>query len=264
MGKGKANSGLPEGKELSKKEYEQLLQLLQIELVKLQNWVNKKGKRVIIIFEGRDAAGKGGTIQRILQYLNPRSANHVALPKPTERERTQWYFQRYVQHLPSAGEIVIFDRSWYNRAGVERVLGFCSDDEYELFMRTVPTFEAMLLRSGIVLIKYWLDVSKKEQRRRFAQRIDDPLKQWKFSPVDKISMNKWGGYTKAKTEMFLRSSTPESPWTVIKSDDKKAARINCIRDILSRFDYSDKERKVAGKPDPRIVGSAADPNFANT
>lgn len=253
---------LPEGEKLSRKEYDKLLKRLQIELVKLQNWATDKGKRIVVIFEGRDAAGKGGTIQRILQYMNPRTASHVALPKPTEKERTQWYFQRYVAHLPSAGQIKIFDRSWYNRAGVERVMGFCTDEEYEYFMRIVPVFEAMLIRSGIILVKYWLDVSKREQRQRFRDRQTDPLKQWKISPIDKVAMKNWNRYTKAKREMFVRTSTPESPWTVIRSDDKQAARVNCIRDLLAHFDYTEKDRKLACKPDPRIVGSAADPNFA--
>lgn len=254
---------LPEGKRLSTSEYEEHLHLLQIELVKFQNWVKAKGKRIVVLFEGRDAAGKGGTILRMMQYLNPRFAFHVALAKPTDQERSQWYFQRYVRHLPAAGEIVIFDRSWYNRAGVEIVMGFCSKEEHEMFLSHVPIFETMLIASGIHLTKYWLEVGRKEQKQRFKDRETDPLRQWKLSPIDAQAMKKWKAYTKAKGEMFLRTSTARSPWTVIRSDNKKMARINCIRHLLSQFDYTDKDKKVVVAPDPRIVGSAADPSFCS-
>jgi polyphosphate kinase 2 len=246
---------------LSRKEYEAQLEALQIELLKLQRWMLKKGKKVMIVFEGRDAAGKGGTILRLMQHLNPRTARKVALAKPTDAERGQWYFQRYVQHFPTAGEIVVFDRSWYNRAGVERVMGFCTDNEYRLFMQSVPFFEMMITRTGTTLIKYWLDISKEEQAQRFASRRKDPLKQWKLSPIDQAAQDRWDEYAKAKHAMFKQSSTPEAPWTVVKSDDKHTARLNCLRHLLQQFNYDGKDKDVATEPDPEVVGNAADPKF---
>src|SRR4051794_4118101 len=208
--------------------YEEQKRLLQIELLKLQKWSQANGHRHVIVFEGRDAAGKGGTIKRFMEHLNPRSARVVALEKPTERERTQWYFQRYIQHLPAAGEIVFFDRSWYNRAGVERVMGFCSALEYLEFMRECPELERMITRSGIRLFKYWFSVTQEEQVRRFLARETDPLKKWKLSPVDQASISKWDAYTEAKEAMFFHSDLPDAPWTVVKSDDKKRARLECM------------------------------------
>jgi polyphosphate kinase 2 len=221
-------------------EYEQELTKLQIELLKLQNHVKEKGLKILMIFEGRDAAGKGGTIKRITEHLNPRGARVVALEKPSDIERTQWYFQRYTQYLPSAGEIVLFDRSWYNRAGVEPVMGFCTTEEHHEFLREVPEFEKMLVKSGIILMKFYFSVSKKEQLRRFKKREVDPLKQYKLSPVDKESQNLWDKYTIAKFSMLMASNTDISPWTVVKSDDKKSARLNCIRYILSNLEYENK------------------------
>ncbi|MCT7539853.1 polyphosphate kinase 2 [Aliarcobacter cryaerophilus] len=223
-------------------EYQKRLTLLQIELLKLQNHVKDKGLKVLIIFEGRDAAGKGGTIKRITEHLNPRGARIVALEKPNEQEKTQWYFQRYISHFPSAGEIVIFDRSWYNRAGVEPVMGFCTKEQHEQFLKDVPEFEKMLVESGIILFKYYFSVSKKEQERRFKKREDDPLKQYKLSPIDKEAQKVWDKYTNAKFSMLMASHTPIAPWTVVKSDNKKKARINCIRHILSTIDYSKKTK----------------------
>ena len=231
MGKG-------EGK-ISNKRYEKALEKQQMELVKLQEWVKASGRRIVIVFEGRDAAGKGGTIKRITEPLNPRICQVVALPAPTEREKTQWYFQRYAAHLPAAGEIVIFDRSWYNRAGVERVMGFCTDEEYEDFMRTCPEFERMLVRSGIQLIKYWFSVSDEEQERRFQKRLDDPTKRWKLSPMDLESRKRWADYSRAKDEMFAHTDIPEAPWYVVESDVKKHARLNCIAHLLSSIPYED-------------------------
>ncbi|MFH1050681.1 MAG: polyphosphate kinase 2 [bacterium] len=219
--------------------YEEEIKRLQNELVKLQYWVKDQGLRVVILFEGRDAAGKGGTIKRITEPLNPRGARVVALSKPSDIERTQWYFQRYVSHLPSAGEIVIFDRSWYNRAGVERVMGFCSNDEYQEFMRSCPEFERMLVRSGIKLLKYWFSVSDEEQEARFLGRVKNPMKQWKFSDMDLESWNKWVEYSRAKDEMFKFTDIKQSPWFVVDSDDKKKARLNCISHILSQIPYKD-------------------------
>jgi polyphosphate kinase 2 len=221
----------------SRKLYFRELFRLQGELVKLQDWVVRTGQKIVILFEGRDAAGKGGTIKRITQRLNPRVCRVAALPAPNAREQTQWYFQRYVAHLPGAGEMVLFDRSWYNRAGVERVMGFCSDDQYEEFFRSVPEFEKMLLRSGITLIKYWFSISDEEQQIRFLGRIHDPLKQWKLSPMDMESRRRWEEYTKAKEVMFERTHTSESPWWVVQADDKKKARLNCIHHLLSQFEY---------------------------
>ena len=219
--------------------YEKELRKLQIELVKLQEWIRHKGLKVVVIFEGRDAAGKGGTIKRIIQSLNPRICRVVALGTPTEREKTQWYFQRYVPHLPAAGEMVLFDRSWYNRAGVEKVMGFCTDDEYWEFLRSCPNFERMLIRSGIILIKYWFSVSVEEQERRFQARINDPTKRWKLSPMDLESRDKWVEYSRAKDEMFAYTDTKTCPWYVVPSDDKKKARLNCIHHLLGMIPYED-------------------------
>ncbi len=224
---------------LKKKEYEEELRRLQIELVKLQEWVKEKGLKVVAIFEGRDAAGKGGVIKRITERLNPRIVRVVALPIPTERERTQWYFQRYVAHLPAAGEIVLFDRSWYNRANVERVMGFCTEEEYREFLRSCPEFERMLIRSGITLIKYWFSVSDEEQEHRFQARIDDPTKRWKLSPMDLESRAKWIEYSRAKDEMFKYTDIKQAPWWVVNSDDKKRARLNCISHLLTMIPYKD-------------------------
>jgi len=224
---------------MSTKEYEKEIIRLQIELVKLQEWVKAKGLKVVIIFEGRDAAGKGGCIKRITECLNPRYARVAALPVPTEREKTQWYFQRYVAHLPAAGEMVLFDRSWFNRAGVERVMGFCTEEEYSEFLRSCPEFERMLVRSGIILIKYWFSVSDKEQERRFKDRIEDPTKRWKLSPMDMASRTKWVEYSKAKDEMFKYTDIKQSPWWVVNSDDKKRARLNVICHLLSMIPYQD-------------------------
>ena len=224
---------------LKKKVYEKELDRLHIELVKLQEWVKAQGLKVVVIFEGRDAAGKGGTIKRITETLNPRIARVVALGTPTEREKTQWYFQRYVAHLPAAGEIVLFDRSWYNRAGVERVMGFCTDEEYREFLRSCPEFERMLVRSGIILIKYWFSVSDEEQENRFKARIEDPTKRWKLSPMDLESRRRWMQYSVAKDEMFKYTDTKQAPWYVVNSDDKKRARLNCISHLLSMIPYED-------------------------
>jgi len=228
---------------------------LQVELLKVQNWVKQTGQRIVALFEGRDAAGKGGTIKRFMEHLNPRAARVVALEKPTEHELGQWYFQRYIKHLPTAGEIVFFDRSWYNRAGVERVMGFCSSLEYLEFMRQVPDLERMLARSGIHLFKYWFSVTREEQQQRFAARTEDPLKQWKLSPIDEESRSKWIEYTQAKESMFFYTDTAEAPWTVIKSDDKKRARLNCMQHFLASLDYPDKNEHVLHGPDPLIVGT---------
>ncbi len=241
---------------LSRASYEGHKYRLQVELLKLQSWVKQTGQRVVILFEGRDAAGKGGAIKRFMEHLNPRGARVVALEKPSEVERGQWYFQRYVEHLPTAGEIVMFDRSWYNRAGVERVMGFCTNDEYTEFMRQVPEFERNLVRSGIHLIKFWFSVSQKEQRRRFQERKLHPLKQWKLSPVDLASLDKWDDYTKAKEATFFFTDTADSPWTVIKSDCKKRARINAMRHTLHKLPYAEKNPDYIGPLDPLLVGRA--------
>ena len=224
---------------LKTKVYEAALAELQVELVKLQEWIKVQGLKVVVIFEGRDAAGKGGAIKRITESLNPRHCRVVALAAPTEREKTQWYFQRYVPHLPAAGEMVLFDRSWYNRAGVERVMGFCSDDEYEEFMRSCPEFERMLVRSGIILIKYWFSVSDDEQERRFRRRITEPTKRWKLSPMDLESRKRWVEYSKAKDEMFAHTDIKQAPWYVVNADSKKRARLNCIKHLLSMIPYKD-------------------------
>jgi polyphosphate kinase 2 len=242
---------------LSRKTYEAQKYKLQVELLKLQAWVKDSGQRVLILFEGRDAAGKGGTIKRFMEHLNPRGARVVALEKPSEIERGQWYFQRYAQHLPTRGEIVLFDRSWYNRAGVERVMGFCSDHEYDEFMRQAPEFERHLVKSGIHLFKFWFSVSRDEQRRRFKERRSHPLKQWKLSPIDMASLDKWEEYTVAKEQMFLHTDTSDAPWTVIKSDCKKRARLNAMRYLLHRLPYTNKDLGVLGAVDPLLVGRAA-------
>ncbi|MGL6069923.1 polyphosphate kinase 2 [Craterilacuibacter sp.] len=235
-------------------EYDRQKAELQIELLKVQNWVRETGQKIVVLFEGRDAAGKGGTIKRYMEHLNPRGARVVALEKPTEVERGQWYFQRYVQNLPTAGEIVFFDRSWYNRAGVERVMGFCNPTEYLEFMRQTPQIERMLVNSGISLFKFWFSVSREEQLRRFISRRDDPLKHWKLSPIDIQSLDKWDEYTAAKKAMFFHTDTADAPWTVIKSDDKKRARLNCIRYFLNKLDYPDKNPRVAHAADALIAG----------
>ncbi len=241
---------------LSRSYYEKQKYKLQVELLKLQSWVKENKQRVAIIFEGRDAAGKGGTIKRFMEHLNPRGARVVALEKPSEQEKGQWYFQRYVQNLPTAGEIVLFDRSWYNRAGVEHVMNFCTKSEYKEFMRQTPEFERMLVKSGIHLIKFWFSVSRDEQRRRFKEREKHPLKQWKLSPVDMASLDKWDDYTKAKEAMFFHSDTADAPWTVIKSDCKKRARLNAMRYVLHKLDYTNKNLKTIGALDPLIAGRA--------
>ncbi|MFI0401069.1 MAG: polyphosphate kinase 2 [Thiolinea sp.] len=241
---------------MSRRNYEKEKFRLQVELLKMQMWVRETGQRVVIIFEGRDAAGKGGTIKRFMEHINPRGARVVALEKPTEAERGQWYFQRYVQHLPTAGEIVLFDRSWYNRAGVERVMGFCSDKEYDDFLRQVPEFERHLASSGIHLIKFWFSVSRSEQRRRFEERKLHPLKQWKLSPIDLASLDKWDSYTTAKEAMFFHTDTAEAPWTVVKSDCKKRARLNAMRYILHKVHYTGKDLRNIQSIDPLIVGRA--------
>jgi polyphosphate kinase 2 len=228
--------------------YGKELEKLQIELVKLQEWVKHKGLKVVVLFEGRDAAGKGGVIKRITESLNPRSCRVVALATPTEREKTQWYFQRYVSHLPAAGEMVLFDRSWYNRAGVEKVMGFCTDEEYQEFFRTCPSFEQMLVRSGIILIKYWFSVSDDEQEKRFKDRLKDPTKRWKLSPMDLESRARWVEYSKAKDEMFAHTDLKDSPWYVVDADDKKRARLNCICHLLSMIHYKDLTPKAVKLP----------------
>jgi len=250
------DANYPYEDKMKTKEYEALKQDLQIELLKMQNWVKETGQRVVILFEGRDAAGKGGAIKRIMEHLNPRGARVVALEKPTEDEMGQWYFQRYIKHLPSKGEIVLFDRSWYNRAGVERVMSFCKANEYLEFMRQAPELERMLVRSGITLFKLWFSVSRNEQFRRFQQRREDPLKQWKLSPIDLASLDKWKDYTEAKEAMFFYTDTADAPWTVIKSDCKKRARINVMRHLLNSLDYPNKDKSFAIPPDDLIVGSA--------
>jgi polyphosphate kinase 2 len=273
---------LPEGTEISNKlirqyfvkneyPYDQRLDMksyyhqklaLQIELVKLQNWIKDTGARVVLVFEGRDAAGKGSTIKRFMEHLNPRGARVVALVKPTDEERGQWYLQRYVQHLPTKGEIVFFDRSWYNRAGVERVMGFCTDEEYNEFVRQAPRFERMLARSGIHMIKFYLSVSREEQARRFKEREENPLKRWKLSPIDKEAQARWDDYTEAKEAAFRKTDIPEAPWIIVKSEDKMRARLETMRYVLQQFDYEDKDPNVAVPPDPLILAAAANvPKF---
>lgn len=248
--------GYPYKNLISRKNYEKQKYHLQVELLKLQKWVRANGQKLVIIFEGRDAAGKGGTIKRFMEHLNPRGAHVVALEKPSETELGQWYFQRYVKHLPTSGEMVLFDRSWYNRAGVERVMGFCSSEEYSEFMRQAPEFERNLARSGVHLIKFWFSVSRDEQRRRFTEREAHPLKQWKLSPIDLASLDKWNDYTKAKEAMFFYTDTADAPWTVIKSDCKKRARLNAMRYVLHKIPYENKDMDQIGPVDPLLVGRA--------
>ena len=245
----------PYADKLNRGAYEFEKRLLQIELLKLQAWVKENGVRVAILFEGRDAAGKGGTIKRFIEHLNPRGARVVALPAPSERERSQWYFQRYTEHLPTAGEIVFFDRSWYNRAGVEKVMGFCTEDEYEEFLHTCPQFETMLTGSGIHLVKFWFSVGQAEQRRRFIQREVDPFKRWKLSPIDLASLDKWDEYTAAKEAMFVATHKRGTPWTVVKSNDKRRARLEAMRHVLHQLPYPNKNTDVVHAPDPQLVGT---------
>ncbi|MFV3307041.1 polyphosphate kinase 2 [Pseudomonas sp. NY15181] len=256
------SAGLPAGYpyrgRLQRKEYEKQKAQLQVELLKVQSWVKDTGQRIVVLFEGRDAAGKGGTIKRFMEHLNPRGARVVALEKPSDAERGQWYFQRYIQHLPTAGEIVFFDRSWYNRAGVERVMGFCSPRQYLEFMQQTPELERMLVRNGIQLFKFWFSVSREEQLRRFVSRRDDPLKHWKLSPIDIQSLDRWDEYTQAKEAMFFHTDTADAPWVVIKSDDKKRARLNCLRHFLHVLDYPGKDPRIARAPDELLVGRAAE------
>ena len=249
------NGIYPYEKRMKRRVYEARKAALQVELLKAQSWVKQTGQRVIALFEGRDAAGKGGTIKRFMEHLNPRMARVVALEKPSDVERGQWYFQRYVRHLPTEGEIVLFDRSWYNRAGVERVMSFCSSRQHLEFLRQCPQFERMLVQDGIRLYKYWFSVTQAEQRRRFASREHDLLKQWKLSPIDRESLSKWEAYTQAKEEMFFHTDTADAPWTVVKSDDKKRARLNCLSHFLSALDYPNKDAAVVGIPDPLLVGT---------
>ncbi|WP_235564504.1 polyphosphate kinase 2 [Modestobacter sp. Leaf380] len=248
----------PYAERLARREYEIEKRRLQIELLKLQGWVKETGQRLVLVFEGRDAAGKGGTIKRFTEHLNPRGARVVALDKPTERERSQWYFQRYVAHLPAAGEIVLFDRSWYNRGGVERVMGYCTDEEYELFCAQAPGFEQMLVDSGVRLVKLWFSVSRGEQRTRFVVRQIDPVRQWKLSPTDLASLDRWEDYTAAKEAVFAATDTDHAPWTVVRSNDKKRARLEAMRHVLSTLPYEGRDESVVGRPDPLIVVSAAD------
>ena len=250
--------GYPYSERMTRTEYDRTKRLLQIELIKWQNWVKSTGAKIVVVFEGRDAAGKGGTIKRFTEHLNPRGASVVALEKPSERESTQWYFQRYVAHLPAAGEIVLFDRSWYNRAGVERVMGFATPVEYAEFMRQAPDFEQMLVRSGISLVKFWFSVSRTEQRTRFLIRQIDPVRQWKLSPMDLASLDQWEDYTEAKETMFAHTDTAEAPWTVVKSNDKKRARLEAMRSVLHRFAYTGKDVELVGVPDPLVVGRGVD------
>ena len=242
---------------LKRKEYLAALEPLQIELVAMSRWLQHTGKRLVVVIEGRDTAGKGGVINAISEFLNPRHCHVLALPKPSERESTQWYFQRYVSHLPSAGEILLMDRSWYNRAGVERVMGFCSDAEYDEFLREAPEFERHLVRSGVRVFKFWFSVSRDEQRRRFKERKAHPLKQWKLSPIDLASLDKWDAYTLAKEAMFVHTDTSDCPWTVVKSDCKKRARLNSMRYLLHRLPYANKDVAVIGPVDPLLVGRAS-------
>lgn len=243
----------PYAKRLGRSVYEAEKAALQVELLKAQHWIQETGQKIVMLFEGRDAAGKGGTIKRFTEHLNPRAARVVALNKPTDEERGQWFFQRYIKHLPTTGEIVLYDRSWYNRAGVERVMGFCEPTEYLEFMRQTPEFERMLSRSGVRLFKYWFSVTQDEQRARFASRETDPLKRWKLSPIDRASIDRWDDYTEAKEAMFFYTDTADAPWTVIRSNDKKRARLNCMRHFLSQLDYPDKDPEVATPVDDKIV-----------
>lgn len=247
----------PYKRKIRRVAYEKRKEALQVELLKVQKWTKETGQRIVILFEGRDAAGKGGTIKRYMEHLNPRGARVVALEKPSEEERGQWYFQRYVKHLPTAGEIVLFDRSWYNRAGVERVMGFCTPMEYLEFMRQTPQLERMLVNSGIRLFKYWFSVTQDEQLKRFEARGTDPLKQWKLSPIDKLSVTRWDDYTEAKEAMFFYTDTADAPWTVIKSNDKKRARLGCMTHFLENLPYTGKDHSVVRQADAKIVGPAS-------
>ncbi|MGI9412374.1 MAG: polyphosphate kinase 2 [Hyphomicrobiales bacterium] len=253
-----ASGGYPYDKKLKEKSYLEQLRLLQIELLKAQDWQRESGARIVVVFEGRDTAGKGGTIKRFMEHLNPRHAHVVALSKPTEAERGQWYFQRYAVHLPTAGDMALLDRSWYNRAGVERVMGFCTPEQTELFYREVPEFEHMLVRDDIHLFKFWLTIGREQQLRRLHRRKADPLKRWKLSPIDYKAVGKWADYTEAKIDMFRQSHTDHAPWTVIKATDKKRARLNCIRVVLSALDYALKDAEAIGEIDARIVGTGED------
>jgi polyphosphate kinase len=244
-----SNANYPYAKKMAREEYETTKQQLQIELLKMQNWAKETGQRIVILCEGRDAAGKGGTIKRMMEHLNPRGARVVALEKPTEEESGQWYFQRYIKHMPTKGEIVLFDRSWYNRAGVERVMGFCTDEEYREFMRSCPEFERMLVRSGIILIKYWFSITDQEQQLRFLMRIHDPMKQWKLSPMDLQSRVRWEQYTKAKEEMLERTNITEAPWFIVEGNDKKQARLNCIQHLLKQVPYEEVPHDPITLPD---------------
>ncbi len=246
----------PYKKKLARKSYERQKAQLQVELLKVQEWVKSTNQKVVMLFEGRDAAGKGGTIKRFAEHLNPRGARVVALDKPTDREKSQWFFQRYIEHLPSGGEIVLFDRSWYNRAGVERVMGFCSANEYLEFMREAPEIERMMVRNNIILFKYWFSVTRKEQLRRFKSREREPLKKWKLSPIDRQSLDKWDDYTEAKEAMFFYTDTADAPWTIVKSDDKKRARLACMRHFLTSLEYPEKDRRLVKSPDPLLIGSS--------
>ncbi len=248
----------PYTKKISRSRYEKTKADLQVELLKAQEWIKNTEQKIVMLFEGRDAAGKGGTIKRFTEHLNPRSARVVALEKPNDREKTQWFFQRYINHLPASGEIVLFDRSWYNRAGVERVMNFCTPNEYLEFMRSCPEFERIISRSGIRLYKYWFSVTRDEQLRRFKSREVDPLKQWKLSPVDRASLNKWDDYTEAKEAMFFYTNTADAPWTIVKSNDKKRARLNTMQHFLASLPYPDKNLDLVTGPDPLIVGSSSD------
>jgi len=250
------SANYPYPKQMKKSEYLEEIELLQIELVKMQAWVKEVGERIVLLFEGRDAAGKGGTIQRFTENLNPRGAKVVALAKPSDTERGQWYFQRYIEKLPTKGEIVFFDRSWYNRAGVEHVMGFCTPHEYLEFMRQAPEFERMMVRSGILVYKFWFSVSRAEQLRRFLGRAQDPLKQWKLSPMDVESLGRWESYTKAKEAMLFYTDTADAPWTIVRSDDKNRARLNAMKHVLHTIPYAGKDMDVVTAPDPHIVGSA--------
>jgi polyphosphate kinase 2 len=251
------NPSYPHSKRMDSEEYESEMELLQIELVKMQAWLKEVGERVVILFEGRDAAGKGGTIKTFTENLNPRGARVVALTKPSETERGQWYFQRYIENMPTKGEIVMYDRSWYNRGGVEHVMGFCTPHEYLEFMRQAPEFERMLVRSGIKLIKFWFSVSREEQLLRFIGRAQDPLKQWKLSPMDVESLGRWEAYTKAKEAMLFYTDTADAPWTIVRSDDKRRARLNAIKHVLHLIPYAGKDTETVMAPDPKLCGSAA-------
>ena len=250
--------GFPYPDRMPRADYEHHKRLLQIELVKLQNHIREQGHRLVVVCEGRDAAGKGGTIKRFMEHLNPRWARVVALDKPTEREQGEWYFQRYIDHLPSTGEMVFFDRSWYNRAGVERVMGYATDAQYRLFLRQVPAFEQMLVDDGTVVVKFWFSVSRSEQQTRFLIRQIDPVRQWKLSPTDLASLDKWDQYTDAKEAMFFYTDSPHAPWSVVKTNDKKRGRLEAMRHVLALFDYPDKDIELTSSPDRLIVGPAAD------